>query len=90
MYEFREGRSTWPNLLATAADWARSPLNKHAIFSVPGVSILAFFADWMHVKYLGTDAYIYGSVLALLVYVLMPGLSSRSTSLFVCIVPLPY
>lgn len=36
----------------------------------------------MHIKHLGTDQYAYGSILALLCYVVLPGLDSPSSSMF--------
>ena len=41
---------------------------KHAIFTLPGVSILTVGVDLMHIKHLGTDKYMYGSVLYLLCF----------------------
>jgi hypothetical protein len=56
----------------TAAEWHLVNANTHAItnplFTLIGVSILTVFPDLMHVKHLGTDMHIYGSVLWLLVY----------------------
>ena len=40
----------------------------HAIFTLPGVSILTVGVDLMHIKHLGTDKYMYRSVLYLLCF----------------------
>lgn len=47
--------------------------NPHALFSIPGVSILNVAPDLMHCKHLGTDQHFYGSVVKLLVNDIMPG-----------------
>eukprot|EP00959_Pyramimonas_sp_CCMP1952_P450633 9435229-Pyramimonas_sp.AAC.1 len=36
---------------------------EHPLFKVPGVTILKVKPDWMHIKYLGLDNKLYGSVL---------------------------
>lgn len=41
--------------------------------ALDGLTILNVIPDLMHVKHLGVDQYVYGSVLALLVYVILPG-----------------
>ena len=48
----------------TIATWrAMGRQNDHPLFNVPGVSILTVKPDWMHIKYLGLDKILYGSVL---------------------------
>ena len=57
--------ATWLVELYTPADW---PHGHGGPFELPGVSVHTVYADYMHCKLLGTDQYIFGSVLWLLVY----------------------
>ena len=71
--EFRPGHSQWIDRLYTKAQWATSEYNLHVIFTIPGVTLLSVFPDYMHCKHLGTDAYFFGSVLFVLCFYMLPG-----------------
>ena len=43
------------------------------LFLCPGVSVLSLYPDWMHVKHLGIDKVLLGSVLWILVNMILPG-----------------
>ena len=45
----------------------------NALLSLPAVSVLSIAPDYMHVKFLGTDQFLLGSVLYLLIHHLMAG-----------------
>ena len=55
----------WLGQLYTSNDW---PYGEGGPFSLDGVSLHTVHADYMHCKLLGTDQYIFGSVLWLLIY----------------------
>lgn len=62
----------WTTELWTAITWFAWPDRSMCpIFSLPGVSVLTVALDYMHCKYLGSDMYMYGSVLFVLVYFVM-------------------
>ena len=48
--------------------WKASLTRVHRVFGLPGLNVFAVMPDLMHVKWLGTDMYGYGSVLWLLCY----------------------
>ena len=75
--EFRPGRRAWLESSWTADLWRATHPNAHALFSLPGVSVMTVAADWMHNKHLGTDQWFYGSVVQYLVYHVMPGINSE-------------
>jgi hypothetical protein len=69
--------------------WAAQFPNRHVLFqSVLGATVLPDFGcgiqalapDIMHIKHMGTDAWTYGSVLFLLVYIIMPGTAETNLS----------
>ena len=62
----------WTHEIWTAAEWLAWPGRSTCpIFSLPGVSVLTVALDYMHSKYLGSDMYMYGSVLFVLVHFVM-------------------
>ena len=72
---FTDMRSTakWIETIWTAALWKAWPgRSKNPLFSLRGVSILTVCPDYMHLKYLGSDQYMFGSCLYLLVHEVMP------------------
>ena len=71
--DFRDGLAPWMLEIITKAQWATSPYNRHAIWNIPGVTLLTATVDLMHCKHLGTDQYFYASVLVVLCYYLLPG-----------------
>ena len=52
------------------------------IFSLPGVSACTVAYDYMHAKYLGLDQFMFGAVLYMLVFVVMP--ADRQSNLEEC------
>lgn len=86
------GDLTWTNFSETAlwrstrwdaSAWHASPSRTQCVLlSLPGASCWTVAYDWVHVKYLGVDQYIFGSVLMVLVTMVMPG--DDSENLQVC------
>ena len=56
--------------------------SKVELFSIPGISAVSVALDYMHNKYLGADQYLYGSILYLLCYTILP--SSPTQNLATC------
>ena len=74
--EFRFAHATWMNHIYTKADWLASPYRLHPFFLLlTGVTILNVAVDIMHCKHLGVDAYFFASVLFLLCFDMLPGIS---------------
>ena len=46
--------------------------SKCPLFKAIGVTACSVMLDWMHVKYLGNDQYVYASIFHLLTFVLLP------------------
>ena len=70
----------WRNFLPTAAwvaatytnaQWIAAHPDRLAFLALPWVTVLTVCSDWMHVKYLGTDQYFFGSVLHYMVFTMM-------------------
>ena len=86
----QEGDVPWSDFRSSPhpAVWM-TRLFKHADFiargrftpllQLPGVTCFTLMIDWMHVKYLGTDQYFLGSVLALMTMHIMSGIQLLST-----------
>ena len=77
----------------TDESWRADHAHPHVIFTLWCVTILSFFTDILHVKHLGVDMQIAGSVLWLLCYEILPGeaeiLRSHSSSVickFICLI----
>ena len=76
------GDATWRDNRANAAwletiwkplEWLQWPSrSKCKLFDLPGVTACTVCLDYMHSKYLGCDQYIFGSVLYMLCFVIMP------------------
>ena len=71
--EFREAFCQWKNNEWSASNWLAGHPTHCVIFDLDGVSIDTVFADWMHVKHLGTDMYVFGSVLFMLCFTILGG-----------------
>ena len=56
------------NIWAGDEDWVAAHLSIPSIFDLPDVGLHSVSPDWMHTKHLGTDQYLYGSVLMLLTH----------------------
>ena len=71
--EFRPDVRQWSSELWTPGDWLEAHPARHVLFLLTRASILHVYPDWMHSKHMGTDAYLYASVLWLLVYRMLAG-----------------
>ena len=65
--------ASWMSNMFSAPQWLMDHPIRHALLSLPGMSVLSLASDWMHVKYLGCDQYVLASVLYLLTHMLLPG-----------------
>lgn len=64
----------WIATCWSPAAWLAWPLRcTNPLFDLPGVTALTVALDYMHTKYLGSDQYMFASVLVLLVYYILPG-----------------
>ena len=63
----------WLSAIWSRVTWLAAHHAHHIIFDAPGFSIECWVPDWMHCKHLGTDVYFYASILAFLVYHMLPG-----------------
>jgi hypothetical protein len=62
----------WLKQCWTAFEWlAWEDRSKNPLFTLPGVTCLTVCLDYMHMKYLGSDQYQFGSVLYVLVFKVM-------------------
>jgi hypothetical protein len=75
--EFRLDKADWYTNLYTNLNWVL-PADHNPLFDILGVTILTISPDLMHCKNMGTDMYIYGSILFLLCYVLLPNAASAN------------
>ena len=67
-------KANWLKTLWTTTSWKAWPgKSKNLLFSLPGVAIMSIALDYMHVKYLGLDQYMFGSVLSLLCHFVLQG-----------------
>ena len=69
----RRNAAKWLDKIWTSASFAAAFPNRHCIFKLPGVSILNYCPDWLHTKALGTDAWLYGSILFSVCLHVLPG-----------------
>ena len=66
-------QAMWRNTRWEADVWRNwDERSKCILLTLPGASCWSIAYDWVHVKYLGVDQYIFGSVMALLVSMVMP------------------
>ena len=66
-------RRQWSSELWAVDEWKLAHPARHLLFLISGCSILNVYVDWMHTKHMGVDPCLYGSVLWLLVYRVLPG-----------------
>ena len=66
-------QSVWDN-----QGWIRQHPQRHPLFRLPGVGVLAYQPDVMHCMYLGAYQYYYGSVLKFLTHHVMTGTPSNN------------
>ena len=72
-YDFRPD-AAWVGATWSSAAWRAWPgRTDNIIFTLPGVTALTVCLDWMHCKYLGADQYMFGAVLYILCFFVMPG-----------------
>ena len=71
----------WREQVWTEDAWSAAHPRCIALFNVPGVSILTVRGDLLHAKHLGVDAYFYASVVAYLIYHVMPGSADENLAL---------
>ena len=73
--DFRtEPEAEWMSQTFSPQQWIELNPARQLLFRIPGVTIWTVWADWMHTKYIGTDQYLFGSILWLIVYKLLPGI----------------
>lgn len=71
-YDFRVN-AQWLDHIWQASAWFQAGFAKCPIFDERiGVSVLSVYPDWMHIKHLGIDKVLLGSVLHYLVHTLLP------------------
>ena len=64
--------SAWIPLTWKHTDWMPAHPDAPCIFELEGLTIDAVSPDWMHCKHLGADQYLFGSVLMLLCFHILP------------------
>ena len=76
--DFRPGLSAWMPTTYTAEQYrATMGAALHKLYDLPGVTILTLWPDYMHCKFMGSDAYFYGSVLTIATFIVVhPALDS--------------
>ena len=62
----------WISKIYTLLQWQMENLDECILFSVIGVSVYSLYPDWMHVKHLGVDKILLGSVLWILINWVLP------------------
>ena len=65
--------AAWIRAIYTAVEFIAGGWNKCGLFDCPGVTVYSLYPDWMHVKHLGIDKVLLGSVLWVLVHWVLPG-----------------
>ena len=64
----------WVRMIWKPSSWRSwSDRSKCPLFDLPGVSALTAMVDYMHCKYLGSDQYMFGSILWIIVYYVLQG-----------------
>jgi hypothetical protein len=63
--------ASWFHRIHLSRAWLALNPVRHPLLMLPGVSIMTLAPDWMHIKYLGTDKSVYGSILYILCFVLL-------------------
>ena len=70
--DFRDN-ADWMSHIWGGLEWLLATENNHPWFTLPAVTILTVFPDYMHTKFLGTDRFVYGAILFMICYMLLPG-----------------
>lgn len=63
----------WIRRIYTPAEWLAAGWDRCGLFRCPGVNVYSIYPDWMHIKHLGIDKVLLGSVLWLLINCVLPG-----------------
>ena len=63
--DMNPGTAAWMLNVYKHSDFMAAFAPLHAIFSVPGVTILTFWPDYMHTKYMGVDQFFLASILVI-------------------------
>ena len=72
-HDNRYPAAPWLKTIWTSDSWNKWPgRSKSPLFTLEWISAANVFYDWMHTKHLGADQYIFGSVLWLLVFQVLP------------------
>ena len=69
----RRNQALWLDSIWSNSMFAANFPNRHRIWRLPGVGIANYTPDWLHTKWLSTDAWFYGSTLDLLCRFILPG-----------------
>ena len=77
--DFRAPRALWMSQIWTHTAWSAAHAHRNALLKLEFVTVHCLYVDLMHAKYLGTDMYFLGSVLWLLCYDILPGISTTNT-----------
>ena len=71
--------AAWMDHIWTTASWlARNPGPACPLFALPFMSILCVCYDWMHCAHIGVYQYVFGSILFLLCFFLLPGTAEQN------------
>lgn len=69
----------WKGVLWSRDEWQAWPQrSKCSLLTLPGASCWTIAYDWLHSKHLGSDQYMFGSVLSLLVRTMMVGSAEQN------------
>ena len=70
--------ASWRATIWTSEGWLASHADCHPLLKMPGGGICLVYPDLMHVKHLGTDLILLGSVLAWLLHHYLPGSTAEN------------
>lgn len=70
--------AAWLSALFTMLSFTNAGLAQCGLFKCIGVSVFSLYPDWMHVKHLGVDKVLLGSVLWILVHWILPGTDAEA------------
>ena len=73
--------AAWRSTCWTAAQWAEEHPQCHPLLSMPGSGLDVIFPDLMHLKHLGTDQLLLGSILIWMIKHFLPGTQSENLDL---------
>ena len=71
----------WRGTVWGNAAWTAAHPSCHPLFNLPGMGIVSYVPDILHVLHLGCYQYLFGSVLVFLVDHVMPGHKDRNLDL---------